>query len=181
MASLGPLALPRSGARPKLTPPARTLQRGSPVQQKPGCQRQEESEPPASLQTNRCLVNWGRRSSSARAPGRVTWSPGSASVTCLQATPGHMDVTAHKTDPGPLVHVHRLLMGQDSHFVQPRGRETLQQPVLFTSVTLGVEYDVSCVPCPYLFLPHGLCPTEWTSAFQQWPGCLPLRALLRRR
>lgn len=90
----------------------------------------------------------------------MTWSPGSASVTCLRATPGHTDVTAHKADPrASSACAAHLLMGQDSHFVQPRGRETLQQPVLFTSVKLGVEYAVSCVPCPYLFLPHRLRPT----------------------
>lgn len=141
---------------------------GSPVQQKPGGQRREGSEPPHPCKPTGAWLTGAGGPALPKAPGRVTWSPGSASVTCLRATPGRRDVPAHKTDPrASSACASHLLVGQDSHFVQPRGRETLQQPVLFTSVTLGVEYAVSCVPCPYLFLPHRLRPTEWTSAFQQ--------------
>lgn len=116
------LFLPRSGARPGLTPPARALQRGQPSAAKARVPKARGVRTPTSLQTNRCLVNESGGPALPKAPGQVTWSPGSASVTCLRATPGHTDVTAHKTDPrASSACASHLLMGQDSHSVQPGG------------------------------------------------------------
>lgn len=99
---------PRSGARPGLTPPARTLQRGQPSAAKARMPKARSQNPPHPCKPTGAWLTGAGGPALPKAPGRVTWSPGSASVTRLRATPGHTDVTAHKPIPGPLVHVHRI-------------------------------------------------------------------------